>query len=143
MVPIYIKLFNLVFDSGIIHESWTCEVIKPIYKNKESPEDPSNYQPITLLSCIRKLFTAVINNRLKSFTEKHDLIGWVQSGFRKGYSTTENGFVLKCLMDMMQASKKGSTVDSSISNRHLIQFGGLGTGKKIQHGWQANVSTYL
>ena len=106
MVPIYIKLFNIIFDSGIIPESWTCGVIKPIYKNKGSPEDPSNYRPITLLSCIGKLFTAIINNRLKLFTEKHDLIGWAQSGFRKGYATTENVFILKCLMDMMQASKK-------------------------------------
>ena len=106
MVPIYIKLFNIVFDSGIIPESWTCGVIKQIYKNKGSPEDPSNYRPITLLSCIGKLFTAIINNRLKLFTEKHDLIGWAQSGFRKGYATTENVFILKCLMDMMQASKK-------------------------------------
>ena len=64
MVPIYIKLFNIVFDSGIIPESWTCGVIKPIYKKKGSPEDPSNYRPITLLSCIGKLFTAIINNRL-------------------------------------------------------------------------------
>ena len=43
------------------------------------------------------LFTAIINNRLKLFTEKHDLIGWAQSGFRKGYATTER----KCIYTKM------------------------------------------
>ena len=141
MLPIYIKLFNLVFDSGIIPESWTCGVIKPMYKNKGSPEDPSNYRPITLLSCIGKLFTAIINNRLKSFTEKHDLIGWAQSGFRKGYSTTENVFVLKCLMDMMQASKKRLYCCFVDFKQAFDTVWRVGLWEKLFNiEWQANVS---
>ena len=48
----------------------------------------------------------MINTRLKNFAEKYDRIGWSQSGFRQGYSTTENLFILKCLIDLMQAIKK-------------------------------------
>ena len=66
MLPIYTKLFNLVFDTGIIPESWTLGVIKPIYKSKGDPKMPENYRPITILSCLGKLFTLVINNRLKN-----------------------------------------------------------------------------
>lgn len=106
MLPVYVKLFNLIFDTGIIPESWTTGVIKPIFKNKGSPEAPENYRPITLLSCFGKLFTAIINNRLKKYAEKYEIIGWSQSGFRKGYSTTENLFIIKSLIDIMQASKK-------------------------------------
>ena len=106
MLPVYVKLFNLIFDTGIIPESWTTGVIKPIFKNKGSPESPENYRPITLLSCFGKLFTAIINTRLKKYAEKYNLIGWSQSGFRRDYSTTENLFILKSLMDIMQASKK-------------------------------------
>ena len=106
MIPIYKKLFNLILDTGIVPESWTCGVIKPIFKNKGNPADPGNYRPITLLSCFGKLFTAIINSRLKNFAEKYDRIGWSQSEFRQGYSTTENLFILKCLINLMQASKK-------------------------------------
>ena len=65
MIPIYQKLFNLILDTGIVPESWTCGVIKPIFRNKGDPSDPSNYRPITLLSCFGNLFTAIINTRLK------------------------------------------------------------------------------
>ena len=42
MTTIYVKLFNLIFDTGIVPESWTIGNIKPIFKNKGSPREPSN-----------------------------------------------------------------------------------------------------
>ena len=74
MLPIYVKLFNMIFDTGIIPENWTIGNIKPIYKNKGDPKQPENYRPITLVSCFGKLFTSVINNRLTKYAESHDLI---------------------------------------------------------------------
>ena len=106
MIPIYKKLFNLILDTGIVPESWTCGVIKPIFKKKGDPSDPSNYRPITLLSCFGKLFTFIINTRLKNFAENFKRINFSQAGFRPGYSTTDNLFILKCPIDLMQASKK-------------------------------------
>lgn len=67
---IYHKLFNLVFDYGTVPESWTIGIIKPIYKNKGEKNNPENYRPITLLSCMGKLFTCVLNNRITKFIEK-------------------------------------------------------------------------
>ena len=47
-------------------------MIKPIYKNKGDPMNPENYRPITLVSCLGKLFTAVLNERLNMFlSEKY------------------------------------------------------------------------
>lgn len=83
MLPIYVKLFNIIFDTGIIPESWTLGSIKPIYKNKGDPAQPENYRPITLLSCFGKLFISIINTRLTKFSEKVDVINWAQAGFRK------------------------------------------------------------
>ena len=40
--------------------------IKPIYKNKCNKIDPKNYRPITIHSCLGKLFTAVLIERLKN-----------------------------------------------------------------------------
>ena len=32
MIPIYTKLFNLIFDNAVIPEIWSLGVIRPIYK---------------------------------------------------------------------------------------------------------------
>ena len=103
LLPIYTKLFNLILDTGIIPESWTIGVIKPIYKNKGNPKAPENYCPITLLSCFGKLFTLIINNRLNKYCEEHNTINRCQAGFRKKHSTTDNLFILKSLIDILQS----------------------------------------
>ena len=106
MLPIYVKLFNFIFNKGIIPESWTIGLIKPIYKNKGDPKRPENYRPISLLSCFGKLFTYILNSRLNAYAEKSNLINGVQAGFRKHHSTVDNLFVLKSLIDLAQSSKK-------------------------------------
>lgn len=83
MLPIYTKLFNLIFDTAIIPESWTLGIIKPIYKNKGDPKTPENYRPITILSCLGKLFTLIINNRLKKLSEKYHIIDQIRQGSGK------------------------------------------------------------
>ena len=106
MMPVYIQLFNLIFDTGLIPETWTLGNILPFYKNKGDKNKPENYRPITLLSCFGKLFTAVINNRLNKYAEEVDLIDPCQAGFRKGYSTAENIFVINSLIDLLKAQGK-------------------------------------
>ena len=60
--PLYVKLFNIILQTGIVPESWLNGVIIPIYKNKGDSSLPENYRPITILSCLGKLFTAIIND---------------------------------------------------------------------------------
>ena len=90
-------MFNLVLNSGIIPESWKIGSIIPIYKNKGDIKSPENYRPITLVSCIGKLFTAILNKRLTDFIESNSLLNCNQAGFRKKHSTVDNIFVLHVL----------------------------------------------
>ena len=106
MLPIYVKLFNIIFDTGFVPESWLLGNILPIYKNKGDIQNPENYRPITLLSCLGKLFTAIINNRLNDFATERNLISDSQTGFRKGFSTTENIFIIKSLIDILKSRNK-------------------------------------
>ena len=32
LLPLYVKLFDTILDTGIIPESWTIGIIRPIYK---------------------------------------------------------------------------------------------------------------
>jgi hypothetical protein len=60
----YENIFNVIFDNGIMPSSWLIGMIKPIYKNKGDKFDPKNYRPITIVSCLGKLFTAILNERI-------------------------------------------------------------------------------
>ena len=57
-----------------------------------------NYRGITLLSSLGKLFTRIIDNRLKSWTEKYYVYIEAQSGFRANMGTVDNIFVLNGLI---------------------------------------------
>ena len=55
-------------------ESWLIGSITSIYKGKGSPSDPGNYRPITILSCLGKLFTAILNTRITKFLEENVIL---------------------------------------------------------------------
>ena len=83
MRNILLKSFNIIFYSELVLTQWSIGNIIPIYKQKGNRGDPANYRPITLLSCMGKLFTCIINNRLQFFfSENHD--NSVSGRFQKG-----------------------------------------------------------
>ena len=98
--------FNLVLFSGVVPESWTVGVIKPLFKNKGSINDPNNYRGITLLSCCGKLFTSLINNRLTKYFDQKNTIGEEQAGFRADHSVTDHIFVLHSIIEIFLSLKK-------------------------------------
>ena len=105
MCPIYTRLFNIILDLGIVPDSWSLGDILPIYKNKGSIHQPENYRPITLLSCFGKLFTAILNTRISSYFDENYIIESCQAGFRKGFSTTDNLFIIQNLVEIAKGNK--------------------------------------
>jgi hypothetical protein len=100
MSNVYVKLFNIVLNTGTVPTEWTKGVISSIYKNKGSINDPDNYRGITVLSCLGKLFTACINKRLYDYIECYGVLNENQTGFRKGYSTVDHLFVLQGIIEL-------------------------------------------
>ena len=98
-------LFNTVLNSGIIPTDWTLGVIIPLHK-KGTISDPNNYRGITLLSCLGKLFTALLNKRLNDYMENNNLLGLEQAGFRAGYSTIDHIFTLNNLIEFYIQNNK-------------------------------------
>ena len=105
-MPIYIVLFNKIFDTGTIPEDWVIGLIVPVYKNKGDLADCNNYRGITLLSCMGKLFTSILNARLYKFCEVNNIIKESQTGFRRGYSTVDHIFLMKNIIDLYCSKKK-------------------------------------
>ena len=104
-MSLYVKTFNVIFDTGVLPDSWLNGIIMPIYKNKGNVNDPNEYRPITILSCLGKLFTAILNNRINSFLDNNKLLNENQSGFRKDHSTSDNIFILHSIIEYMKARK--------------------------------------
>ena len=129
------KLFNVILESGVFPEVWTKGIILPIFKNKGDVNNPNNYRGITILSCFGKLFTNVLNNRLNTYLENHNLLCEEQAGFRKKYSTVDHIFSLKFLIDFYLGCNKKlfcAFVDykkafDSVNRLHLWH-------KLLQHG---------
>ena len=86
-------------------ECWCIGAIVPIHK-KGSLNDPDNYRPITLLSCLGKIFTSIINARLNLYLECAGYIGDEQAGFRRSHSTSDHIFALHLIISIYKAKNK-------------------------------------
>jgi hypothetical protein len=97
--------------------------IKPIYKNKGNPLDPKIFRPITILSCLGKLFTAILDERLRVFSEEVVLLEENQFGFRKSYSTRDSIFTLFSFFEILKVKRRNYFVRLSTLRRRLTLSG--------------------
>ena len=104
--PLLCNLFNKILESGTYPDSWCNACIVPIHKNG-STEDPDNYRGISLLSCISKIFTKIINKRLLKWAIENHKMYEEHGGFRKGKSTADHIFILQSLNSKYISKKKG------------------------------------
>ena len=84
---------------------WSIGYIVPIHK-KGNVNDPSNYRGITISSCLGKLFALIMNNRLDTYILENQIIPKCQIGFIKHKRTSDNIFVLKCIIEEAKLKKK-------------------------------------
>ena len=131
LIRILHRLFNLVLDTGIIPENWTIGIIKPVYKNKGNNLDPDNLRAITLISCLGKLFTSILNERLSFFDNEISLISFNQAGFRKR-AFYHRSFIFTLVFDIFlpSFSEKNLFVVSLTSARRLTQCSERACGRK-------------
>ena len=94
-----LSIFNLLFKKGYFPDAWSVGMIIPIFKTGD-PNLPENYRGITLLSCIGKLFTSMINSRLNLWAELNNKYDNHQYGFRDKRGTVDAMFILQNIVDI-------------------------------------------
>ena len=86
---VLVKLFNKVWQEGIIPSCWKESVVIPIKKPGMDPTLPDSYRPIALTSQMGKVMERMVNDRLVYYLETKGMINVYQSGFRRGRSTMD------------------------------------------------------
>ena len=81
-------LFNLSVNSGVFPSDLKISIVIPLFKKGERT-NKQNYRPISLLSCINKIFEKAIKKRMVAFLVKNSFFSQNQFGFREGMSTED------------------------------------------------------
>ena len=91
-----LKLFNHCLSTG--KYPWHTSVITPIFKsgNRYNPDD---YRAIAVGSCLGKLFSSILLNRLLSFKAEHCRDPDEQLGFKKGAQTNDHILTLQTIIE--------------------------------------------
>lgn len=94
-------------ESGIFPNIWKSSFLVPIFKSGKR-SDVCNYRGIALISCIPKLFEAIVNDLI--FKQIKNRITTFQHGFFKGRSTTTN--LLEFINYSLGAMENGNYVEA-------------------------------
>ena len=88
------KFFNLCFQSGLSPSEWDTSDIKPIPKKDKDSRDPLQNRCITIMCCVAKIYSGILNRRLQKYLEKNNLLADEQNGFRASRSCLDHVLVL-------------------------------------------------
>ena len=99
------RLINLPLQEGTFPETFKTAHLKPLLKKHGlSPEDMTNYRPISNLSNISKLLERIIYNRLSEHIHSFNTYSIFQSAYRRFFSTETA--LLKIQNDLLLAIDK-------------------------------------
>ena len=103
-----LRIFNQCFSLGEFPSTWKEGLIVPIKKPSKPPEELKSYRPITLLSCLGKLFERIIQARLEYHLENTNCLSETQFGFRKGRGT------INCLLRLE------NTIKNALASNEIV-----------------------
>ena len=84
-----LHIFNLSWFSHFFPSIWKTSSIIPIHKMGKPLDSPASFRPISLTSCVSKLFERIILSGLLFLLESNFILSHRQAGFRPGRSTLD------------------------------------------------------
>ena len=113
------EFFNLFFSSGLNPTEWDHSNIKPIPNNR----------CITIMCCISKMYSKLLNTRLQKYLEENEILVEEQNGFRASRSCIDHFFTLCTIL----RNRKAMGLDTFLSfidykkafdsvDRHLLLY---------------------
>ena len=112
----FLHIFNLSWTSHSLLSIWKTSSIISNHKMGKPIDPPASFRPISLTSCVSKLFERIIISRLLFLLESNSILSPHQAGFRPGRSTFDQIIYLsQSISDGFNKPRPGSrTILSAI-----------------------------
>ena len=88
-MDLLLYIFNLSWSTHSFPSIWKTSSIIPIHKIGKPLDSPASFLPISLTSCVSKLFERIILSRLLFFLKSNSILSPRQAGFRPGRTTLD------------------------------------------------------
>lgn len=98
-------IFSHCINQQDVPNEWKNAITVLIHK-KNSTEDPSNFRPIALMSCIYKLLTGVLAKRLSRWSIENEILSPEQKSARPTEGCYEHSFLLQSLVGDARRNQK-------------------------------------
>jgi len=102
------SLFSGCLALSFFPSAWKTSVIVPLIKDENKERTMSNVRPISLQSCLGKLFMKVLAHRLGSIFARFPILNPAQRGFIHG------GSITKCIDELLDAWELGREKNSEL-----------------------------
>jgi hypothetical protein len=119
-----LEIMNISWTSGNIPQGWREATMVPILKAGNDSTSANSYRPISITSCLCKTMERIVNNRLKYYLEKEQLLSPQQAGFRQCYSTED------------QATYLSQEVEDAFQENNLVQAVWIDLKKAFDKVWK-------
>ena len=117
LVHALFKLYNQCWQTSTIPQAWKTASIRLIAKGsaKDDPSSPSNFRPIALTSCIRKIFTSILKSRWSTYMLENEYLDpFHPNGLHEG-NTWLHRTPSYVGLDTCQCKKKTQISDSCLA----------------------------
>ena len=101
LCSLVLQLFSGCLALSFFPSAWKTSVIVPLVKDDKKERTMSNVRPISLQSCLGKLFMKVLAHRLGGIFARHPILNPAQRGFIHG------GSIAKCIDELLDAWEHG------------------------------------
>ena len=104
-------MFCYCFKNNVVPSDWGKAIITPIPKgSSKNPYLPLSYRGISLLPCISKIYTNILNSRITFYLESENLLADEPNGFMGERSCEDHVFSLATLIQNRFHSGKDTYV---------------------------------
>lgn len=112
-------LLNQSYNIGHFPTSWKTAIVIAVNKKGKPPDDVKSYRPISLLSCLAKVYECAIKKIIVQHCDDNHILPDDQFGFRQGRTTTQA--LIKLKTDVaLQLSQRTPVIACSLDNERAF-----------------------
>lgn len=97
------NLINTCLNQEDAPSMWLIALVMALLKKGKAAADPKSYRPIVMECCFLKLVTILLDTRIRAWADSISLLPPTQNGFRPGYRTNNNPFILSVAITQAQS----------------------------------------